>query len=300
MSSIALTRIAMRASSLNATSRAAHRRRYTGSFKDHSPRKLSPPFSTDKNDFSTASSPDTTWNEPDEHWRSLTFALENLPMPLSQPYAREMELDEATETKGDFDKILLLINQGQAGMNKKGHYELTSQGVGSVLDLSRKTATFCTDETQLIPELIVVAPTKPAIRTALLSFPQYSPHAATRRPVTWMCKSDLVEHAEEDQFPSHKEVNAFFPGMDLTEHYLPRNVARDSLSIESKVQLLQQIEFFLTFLRSRNERVVVVSTNTTWLQAFCGFSLSYEPRAASLEGFRNAEIKAVGVRFDNP
>ena len=300
MSSIAAKRIAMRASKSNASCCAAHRKRSTGTLKDQSSRKFSLPFSSDKNDFSTAFSPDTTWNERDEHWRSLTFALENLSFLLSQPYAREMELNEATETKNDYDKILLLINQGEAGMNKKGYYDLTRQGVGSVLDLSRKTATFCTNETQLVPELVVVAPTKPAIHTALLSFPQYSPHVATRRPVTWMCRSDLVEHAEEHQLTSHQEVNSFFPGMDLSEHYLPQNVERDSLSIESKVDLLQQAEKFLTFLRSRNEQVVVVSTHTTWLQAFCGFSLSYEPRAASLEGFRNAEMKAVGVRFDIP
>jgi broad specificity phosphatase PhoE len=257
------------------------------------------PVSSNKNFLSTAIFHDPTPAPfgPEEHWRSLTFALSRLSTPLSQPFAREMELDEASETKDDYDKVLLLMNHGQAGINKKGQYNLTKQGVGSVLGLTRKTATYCTEGTQLVPELVVVAPTKPCMHTALLSFPQYSPHAATRRPVSWMCQSDLVEHAEECQLASEREVETYFPGMDLSGHYQPQNVATDSLSIESKVDLLQQSEKFLTFVKSRNEKVVVVCSHTTWLQAFCGFSLTCEPRSGSLESFRNAEMRAVGVRF---
>lgn len=252
-----------------------------------------------KNSLSTAIFHDSTPAPfgPEEHWRSLTFALSLLSTPLSQPFAREMELDEANETKDEYDKVLLLMNHGQAGINKKGHYDLTKQGMGSVLGLTRKTATYCTDGNQLVPGLIVVAPTMPCIHTALLSFPQYSPHAATRRPVSWMCQSDLVEHAEEFQLASEREVETYFPGIDLSGHYQPQNVVASSISIESKVDLLQQSENFLTFLKSRNEKVVVVCSHTTWLQAFCGFSLTYEPRSGSLESFRKAEMRAVGVRF---
>lgn len=255
------------------------------------------PLSLAKKTLSTAAALDLSYDEAGDHWRSLTLALDQLSIQLSQPYAREMEMDEASETKDEFDKVLLLINQGQAGIDKNGQYGLTRQGIGSVLDLSRKTAIFCTDETQLIPGLVLVAPTKPAMHTALLSFPQYSPQAATRRPVQWMCRSDLVEHAEQEQLRTTLEVDTYFPGMDLSGHYVPLKVAKDALSIESKLELLQQSENFLMFLQSRNEQVVAVSSHCTWLQAFCGFSLMYEPRAASLEGFRTAEIRAVGIRF---
>lgn len=156
-----------------------------------------------------------------------------------QRIAAELDIVEASANKHQFNKILLLINHGEAAMKKNdplGIPVLTGRGVGQALTLSHQTATFCNNDTGLAPELVVLAPLGHSIQTTLHAFLYNAPDSV--RGVEWICHGDLIPENVAPADPSLIARN--FPGMDLSLY--------DSHDRQ---------ESFLEWLRGRNEKVIV-------------------------------------------
>jgi hypothetical protein len=190
-----------------------------------------------------------------------------------QPVAREMDLMEASANKHSFEKILLLINHGEAAVKKNdslGIPVLTGRGVGQALTLSHQAALFCSNDTGLTPELVVLAPLACCIQTALHAFPYNAPDSV--RGVSWICHGDLVP--KDEPAPPLSMISKNFPWMDMSYLYMQH-----------------QSEDFLEWLRGRDERVIVVSSTTDWLHSFCSSSLDCD----SLTFKNGGEIRAVGL-----
>eukprot|EP00566_Odontella_aurita_P019216 CAMPEP_0113549816 /NCGR_PEP_ID=MMETSP0015_2-20120614/13645_1 /TAXON_ID=2838 /ORGANISM="Odontella" /LENGTH=314 /DNA_ID=CAMNT_0000450571 /DNA_START=379 /DNA_END=1323 /DNA_ORIENTATION=+ /assembly_acc=CAM_ASM_000160 len=241
--------------------------------------------------------------------------------------AVEMDLADAATAEQDaesFDKILILVRPGEstysvfeqewadAGNDPDGavlsdDYPrdglLTGKGCGQVLDIARRTAVFCNDETGLVPELVVVSPLKRAVQTALLSFPSLSPGCVHDTP--WVCHGSLMERAglKADFVSPADELEAIFPGIDYSQY---REIINpevvNSLEgrniVESKKELLQRTDEFLGWIKAREERVIVVASHSTWFQSFCGFTLRNEPEGHGSEMFGEGEMRALAIKFD--
>jgi hypothetical protein len=119
-----------------------------------------------------------------QHWNALlTAAASSAAQPRQNVItAQEMDLVEAASKRNLYDKILLLVKHGEdesqlvgvGGSSKTGTNSdpsLTGRGVGQTLNVSRRVATFCNDDTGLLPELVVAAPLRRAVDTAMLVFP---------------------------------------------------------------------------------------------------------------------------------
>lgn len=136
--------------------------------------------------------------------------------------ACEMDLLEAASSKDHYEKIVLLVNSCQA--EKTTNEGLTPRGVGQALGLSRRTANFLNAQTELIPQLIVVPPSRGCIETAMHGFSHYSPHSV--RATEWVCHPDAESSKTED-------------GQNLAELALQRSAA------------------VVDWMRARSEKVLV-------------------------------------------
>jgi broad specificity phosphatase PhoE len=254
--------------------------------------------------------------------------------PLAVAY--DMDLVEASYAVRDYetyDKILILMRHGEAKHNtfereyaqSKGvprekanddeNYPvdpmLTGKGCGQMLNVSRRTATFFNKTTGLQPNLVVVSPLRRAIQSAIISFPTYTPQASLLDTPSWICHPSCMELANgnKSEFVSSvKDLKETFPGIDfnLFEDYLiDGNV--DELNgkakvplFESKLDLMERTDEFLSWIKEREERVIVVSSHATWLQSLCAFSLQYESESSKgLEPFlfKKGELRSVGIKF---
>jgi hypothetical protein len=150
-----------------------------------------------------------------------------------------MDLAEAAVSKHNYDKILLLVNHGEAAVKKNSPLgiSLTGKGFGEALTLSRQAAVFCNTQTGLSPELVVMAPLGCSIQTALYAFPYSSPISV--RGVDWICHGHLLAN-EEPTCVSVLEKN--FPGVDFSSYGATGS---------------QQAGNFLAWLQGRQERVIV-------------------------------------------
>jgi hypothetical protein len=250
--------------------------------------------------------------------------------------AEEMNLVQAAERRLLYDKIILLVQHGEAltdnvetalpenhwasaGTNasssspawNSSYYNdpesLTGRGIGQSLNLSRRMAIFCNDETQLVPELVLVAPLKRVLQTTFLAFPYHTPHHALR-PTPWICHPLLAvldnhhhhhqQHEEEDSvdLDAVRDLQREFCGIDCsllletkkkqhhrghhsdtaaaslvvsgsTEHEPTRH--RSSSSSSRDEVLLQRADALLAWLQTRSEHVVV----GTLLVVCCRFGL---------------------------
>jgi hypothetical protein len=235
---------------------------------------------TPKKDFSTRVEYDNDYFALQKHWNALLSAAEHAPARSAAPVgrAREMtDLIDAAEHRDEFDKMLLLVNHGEGGMKRNdtsGIPFLTGRGMGQALDLSRRTARFCTTETGLCPALVVVAPLATSIQTALHAFPYHSP--AFRTDVPWICHGDLVE--EDHKRPeSYELLSAKFPGLDLSLCHDECDNGEDNTNsrligmVESKRYLLGQSDRFLEWIHQRDERVILgTSPRKLRVRSFCG------------------------------
>lgn len=296
----------------------------------------------EKMDFSTAMTAEPNHAYGSEyHEEQLKFLLsafqaissETEESPKAMEHAKasakavEMDLMNAAAAARDtelYDKILILIRPGESAYSlfEKEWAEsgndpdgallsekyprdglMTGKGCGQVLDLARRTAIFCNDETGLVPELFVVSPLKRAVQSALLSFPSFAPGSVRDTP--WICHGDLMERAgfKADFVSPADELEEFFPGIDYSHYRKTMNPAVvNSLEgrniVESKKELLERTNDFLGWIKARDERVIVVASHSTWFQSFCGFTLKYEPEGNGATMFEEGEMRSLGIKFD--
>lgn len=240
----------------------------TVTYQPQSPREA-PPLS-DAKGFSTQVQSD--YGQVLNH-AVLSASLAHQP----QRIACEMDIVEAAANKHNFDKILLLVNHGEAAVKKNdrlGIPVLTGRGVGQALTLSHQTCMFCNSDTGLSPELVVLAPLGCSIQMALHAFPYSAPDSVqgVSGGVSWICHGDLLP--KEEEAVSQSVITKNFPGMDLCQY----DVGNQSGN-------------FLEWIKRRNERVIVVSSTTDWLQSFCSSTLD-----CNSVTFKNGgEMHAVGL-----
>jgi broad specificity phosphatase PhoE len=283
--------------------------------------------------------PEFSGEMADQHWNALlTAAASTAAQPRQNVVtAHEMDLVEAASKRNLYDKILLLVKHGEdesqlvvggsksktAGTNSDPG--LTGRGVGQTLNVSRRVATFCNDETGLLPELVVSAPLRRAVDTAMLVFPNYTPESV--RSIPWLCHPGLTDIDEHDDSETEHDV----PTTAVDE--LGQQIGVDASLVQSKQELLRRSDDFVEWLRNRDEQVVVgkysrkchpsylsarqvvlqsnmqltrfcsfplsytlspaVSSQSTWFQAF-GYSLNYQGASTML---RNGELRAIGITF---
>jgi len=184
---------------------------------------------------------------------------------------------------------------------------LSKRGFGQALNNARTIADCCNHDTMLIPELVVVSPLKRATMAALLSLPRHSPLSV--RNTKWICHPGLIEKSSSinpaDQVSPVQDLSLWFPGIDysLLLGYEAQKAGKinetDMSEEESKRDLLARADNFLSWLQKRDERVIVVASHSSWLQAFCGYSMQYEPREYAREPFQQGELRCVALNFQN-
>jgi hypothetical protein len=188
-------------------------------------------------------------------WRNL---VETKAVIRSDVHVVTQELDfiEASARRHSFDKILLLTKQCDhtvAAGAVLTEPSLTVTGAGQALSLARRVSTFCNDETRFLPELVVVAPLRRAIQTALLSFPQYSPH--TVRSVPWICHPAATGACYDVRDLRHLQTD--FTGLDYSPCYQQAESSMNQVGPTSASIALQRADSVLDWIRSREEKVIV-------------------------------------------
>mmetsp|Transcript_16202 Transcript_16202/g.36451 ORF Transcript_16202/g.36451 Transcript_16202/m.36451 type:complete len:140 (+) Transcript_16202:23-442(+) len=137
------------------------------------------------------------------------------------------------------------------------------------------------------------------MQTALLAFPRFRP--GSLRDATWVAHSDCGELDNGhvcDMTSSKYDLERSFPGINYSLYEETGESGNDELSlIDSKVDLLNKTDRFLSWIKNRDETNIVVSSTSQWLQSFCGFSLQYDPRHAGAEWYGPAEVKAIAIKF---
>jgi len=192
---------------------------------------------------------------------------------------KEMKLKEAAivSKSGEhiFDKIILLVSHGDAspvteeesrshfGEKRHGDLALTDQGIGQALKMLGKTGEYCNKSTGLIPELFVTSPLRCATESALLSFPYYSPGSIYG--TQWICHGACHD---SDMTTPVSNLEIAFPNIDYSH-------AGDRSD-------------FLTWLSTREERVIAISSTPTWVNHFCD---EIEP------GNESKDLRVVGIKF---
>jgi hypothetical protein len=249
-------------------------------------------------------------------WEKLTEANEAIRKD-SHVVSHELDFIEAPERRSSFDKILLLTKHCDHSVttgNVLTEPSLTNEGSGQALSLARRVSTFCNDETRFLPELVVVAPLRRSIQTTLLSFPQFSPH--TVRSVPWICHPSATGANYDVQDLLHLQTE--FTGLDYTPCYQEVEFVGDDLGASSAKAILNRANAVLTWIRSRDEKIVVgesqkhvyfpvqvsfliflfmthliVSSESAWLQAL-GCASNYN-RASTR--FQDGELRLLGLNF---
>ena len=179
--------------------------------------------------------------------------------------ADEMDLVQAAERRDQYDKVILLLHHGenlgqvlagpeQMQMNydlwcEEDPESLTGKGIGQSLTLSRRMAAFCNKDTNLLPELIVVAPLRKVLQTTFLAFPYDTP-AHTIRNVRWVCHPDMVDKSSY----TPRDIQSAFGDIDCSLFSEERGEDTCKTREES---LLKRADSFLSWLDSREERIVV-------------------------------------------
>eukprot|EP00553_Chaetoceros_curvisetus_P004659 CAMPEP_0204622076 /NCGR_PEP_ID=MMETSP0717-20131115/7737_1 /ASSEMBLY_ACC=CAM_ASM_000666 /TAXON_ID=230516 /ORGANISM="Chaetoceros curvisetus" /LENGTH=251 /DNA_ID=CAMNT_0051636687 /DNA_START=67 /DNA_END=822 /DNA_ORIENTATION=- len=187
----------------------------------------------------------------------------------------EMSIEQANAAamSGAFDKILLLLEHGEAdyATSRDGTVDddlsLTKKGYGQALSVSGETAVYCYEgeNSALSPDLFVVPPLRCAIESLLVAFPYYTPDSIHTKK--WICHGSCMDHDTHSM--SAETLETIFPGIDVNEH-----------SDKSD---------FLTWLGTRKERVIAVSSTPSWVRSFCGSS--------TMEGKSSRSLRAVGIKL---
>lgn len=208
-------------------------------------------------------------------------------------FGKELELSQAVavqKSKDDvFDKILLLVGHGDAsfvteeqskasfGGKEHGNFCLTAQGIGEALKTSGKTANFCNNQTELIPELFIISPIRSCVETALLSFPYYTPHSI--QGTKWVYHPGCHDKgSDSDYVESIEDLEKAFPAIeDVTCSAFVTSGEQNNID-------------FLSWLETREEKVIAISSTPSWVESFCD---SIEP------GHGSKDLRAVGIKFSS-
>jgi hypothetical protein len=199
---------------------------------------------------------DSSEDSQSAFWQELLETNAMIPKDV-HVVSQELDFIEASERRSSFDKILLLTKHCDHTLSTGTvltEPSLTVSGAGQALSLARRVSTFCNDETRFLPDLVVVAPLRRAIQTALLSFPQYSPH--TVRSVPWICHPAATGTCYDVQ--DILRLRTEFKGLDYTPCYHDAESSNSQVGANATASvILHRAASVLGWIRSREEKVVV-------------------------------------------
>lgn len=213
-----------------------------------------------------------------QHWNALLLAAAPASVQHKQVKstrtaveAHEMDLVQAASNRHLYDKILLLVKHGhdesqlpplppslslpveENQFNRYKDLALTGRGIGQTHNLTRRVATFCNDETKLLPELVVAAPLRKSIHTVMVAFAHYSPDSM--RPIPWVCHPDAAKDVDHKNNKNDTEEETAFD---------------ESLAlVRSKQELLQRSDRFVQWLQTREEQVIVGTYSVVMVWCCC-------------------------------
>lgn len=89
-----------------------------------------------------------------------------------------------------------------------------------------------------------------------------------------------------------------WPGVDYNTEVGPsgRNDATNVATTleDNKIDLLGRTDDFLAWIKERDERVIAISSQSTWFQSFCGHTL----QSKSIEdSFEPGDMQVVAIKF---
>jgi hypothetical protein len=180
---------------------------------------------------------------------------------LSVPYitrAEELDLVQAAAMRHSFDKVLLLLNHGEHAPQEIVEDVaiidptvdiLSKKGVGQTLSLARRTATFCNNDTGLVPDLFLIEPSVAAAQTAFFSFPYETPHCSLSNS-RWVCH------------PAVAGIGTMYHtmiGTKLREVGIDNTMLDDAISITptAACDLLRNANDLIDWLSNVDEKIVV-------------------------------------------
>lgn len=218
--------------------------------------------------------------------------------PNSFIAAEELDLVQAAERRQLFDKVLLLVKHGEEvaqvtdGVEVEEDPEaLSGRGIGQALSLSRRMAAFCNEDTHLTPELVLVAPLKKVLQTTFLAFPYETPYHSIRN-IPWICHPQtLAQHTDLITPEEARELQIKYSGVDYT--LMAQDQSSPASGLSREAQLLQQADSLLDWMKTRDERVIVVSGEAESINAF-GCRLNYE---VGHPAFCDGELRAYGLHY---
>ncbi|GKY91174.1 hypothetical protein MPSEU_000090100 [Mayamaea pseudoterrestris] len=227
-------------------------------------------------------------------WNQLCDAVES-----SKYYKRmvavEMDMVEASSSRQDYDKILFLIHHGEEESVQPQDSnafipqdsKLSDRGVGQALSLARRISAFCNSETRLLPELFILAPLRQVLQTAMLALPHYSPFYSFQH-IPWLCHAAAATTTTHPNAAKRQEQLAGAAASSLVQNQLVAASGNDD-----KTEWYERTDAVLDMIRERDEQVIVVCTESNWLQSF-GCLAQYQ---RSQQLFRNGEMRVIGINF---
>ena len=238
-------------------------------------------------------------------WNQLCDAVETSKYH-KRIVAVEMDLVEARSSRQHFDKIVLLILHGQeeslvaddVGSRNSiipQDSKLSERGVGQALSLARRISALCNNGTGLVPELFVLAPLRQVLQTAMLALPHYSPFYSFRH-IPWLCHSAVATTTSSPPNVHHEQLGQGSSSPNSTTRSSLQNQllqAEDNDIESNKRDWFERTDAVLDMIRQRDEQVIVVCTESNWLQAFGCVA----PYKRSQQLFRHGELRAVGINF---
>ena len=134
----------------------------------------------------------------------------------------------------------------------------------------------------------------------LLAFPYYAPNSVVSKP--WVCHGGLLEQSpnKSERITNIDLLKQQWPGVDYSAELGPSlhnymyatNVA--TTLEDNKIDLLGRTDDFLTWIKARDERVIAISSHSTWLQSFCGHTLQSK---SVEESFEAGDMQVVAIKF---
>ena len=268
----------------------------SGGWSQSSPIGSTVPFGTEHDfDPSLTASTRNPIQYDFQTWNQLCDAVETSKYH-KRIVAVEMDLVEARSSRHAFDKIVLLIHHGEeeslvADVSNSiipQDSKLSERGVGQALSLARRISALCNNGTGLIPELFILAPLRQVLQTAMLALPHYSPFYSFRH-IPWLCHAAVATTTSHPNAAHQEQLepgSSHRPGQSLQNQLLQDNS-------DTKQEWFQRTDAVLDMIRQRDEQVIVVCTESNWLQAFGCVA----PYKRSQQLFRNGELRAVGINF---
>jgi hypothetical protein len=240
-----------------------------------------------------------------ETWNELTQLVQSSSKYYGRTVAVEMDLVQARNSRHQFDKIVLLIHHGEeepvqaeSSCESKSARQsiipqdskLSDRGVGQALSLARRISAFCNSETGFLPELFVLAPLRQVMQTTMLALPHYSPFYSYQM-IPWLCHTAAATTTTLPTTVTSRRVTQGASG-DFASN-MPHQLPVHASSPPNKEEWIQRTDAILDMLRDRDEQVVVVCTESNWLQTF-GCTTQYQ---RSQQLFRHGELRAIGINF---